>query len=81
MSEIFLGRSVKRNSPADYARSGPGGEIAGTIAEELTPGGSNVFKNLGGFFRGGEKPHKPAIKEAEFVKSVKAKLDAEGKKK
>ena len=80
MSEIFLGRPVSRNSPADYERSGPGGDIAGAVAESVTPG-HGLFKNIGGFFTGGEKSHKPAIKEDEFRKSVKAKLDAEGKKK
>ena len=78
MSEIFLGRSVQRNSPADYERSGPGGELAGSIAESVTPG-YGLFKNIGGMFQGRGSSGRPAIKEDEFRKTVKAKLDKEAK--
>jgi hypothetical protein len=82
MSEIFLGRPVHRNSPADYERSTPGSDIAGSVVESSIPGYS-LFKKAGDAISNmvGGGSSKPAIKHDEFIKAVKAKGDADQKRK
>jgi hypothetical protein len=80
MNELFMGRPVHRNSPADYERSTPGSDIAGSVVESSIPG-YGLFKKIGDAVSNlGKSPSKPAIKEDEFRKAVKAHGDAKQRK-